>query len=354
MGNILIILDFLHRVLNIWLSVSVDSLVLQRLSAAMTNAVFILSRHDDDDESARDGEPEKLLIRIYGEGIESILNREEELIWFAKMSDARAGPQLLATFENGRIEEYIESVTLTPEMMRNPDSSDEIARTLAKFHSLSVSDDSHGSVLWSRLENWKEEAQKSFHLLMKRLQQSQFNHHKMALLERIDAFNIFHERPDCQLDALGSGFFEHLKSLNSPLVPCHNDLQHGNILLSLENEDIVFIDYEYGGMNYAAYDIANHFCEWASDFSEANPNPHIMDFFAQYPSRESQTRFIQAYLGGKASEEVINRWIYSIEEFKEISHLLWAYWGIVQAGVSSIDFDYLGYSLMRLEAMRKL
>ena len=142
------------------------------------------------------------------------------------------------------------------------------------------------------------------------------------------------------------------RSESSPIVTCHNDLQHGNILLTDRNR-IVFIDFEYGGINYAAFDIANHFCEWASDFTEANPLPHLMDFKQKYPNLEEQDRFIRAYLEGTENDEAaVMRLICAVEEFKEISHLLWAYWGIIQASTSKIEFDYLGYALNRLEAMK--
>ena len=53
----------------------------------------------------------------------------------------------------------------------------------------------------------------------------------------------------------------HLDKFESPLVLCHNDLLLGNILYD-ENSNVVhFIDFEYAGPNYQAYDIANHFNE---------------------------------------------------------------------------------------------
>ena len=44
------------------------------------------------------------------------------------------------------------------------------------------------------------------------------------------------------------------------VVFCHNDLLGGNVLFSEERGDVVLIDYEYAACNYAAFDIANHFC----------------------------------------------------------------------------------------------
>lgn len=56
---------------------------------------------------------------------------------------------------------------------------------------------------------------------------------------------------------------EKLTKLNNPIVFCHNDLLLGNILHEKNSHSIEFIDFEYAGPNYQAYDIANHFCEFA-------------------------------------------------------------------------------------------
>ena len=49
----------------------------------------------------------------------------------------------------------------------------------------------------------------------------------------------------------------------TPLVVCHNDILLNNILYEAEKDAIHIIDYEYLGANPAAYDIANHFAEYA-------------------------------------------------------------------------------------------
>lgn len=339
--NLMLILKFIQRILQIWLHVPIESIRMKRLSAAMTNTVYIISNSDCNLNSS---EPGKILLRIYGEGVDNILNRSDELHWFVKLSKARAGPRLLATFQNGRIEEYIESVTLTPKMMRDPEVSGLIAKAISKFHELEVEADE--VVLWKRVEAWRHEARKAYKSLLKRFSDDS---EIQFVLKRIKEHLIFDEREFHEENGKFKGNFDKLLRYNFPVVPCHNDLQHGNILLNDENK-IVLIDYEYGGMNYAAYDIANHFCEWASDFTEDNTTPHIMNFDTHYPNIQERENFLRVYLGDDSAD--IQIWLDAVEDFKEISHLLWGYWGIIQATNSSIDFDYLGYSLMRLEAMK--
>ena len=89
----------------------------------------------------------------------------------------------------------------------------------------------------------------------------------------------------------------HVEALNMKSVFSHNDLLLQNIVVT-ENQGLIllakpnfemchlralclldrafFIDYEYGAFNYEAYDIANHFNEWAGirefSFPDLNSN----------------------------------------------------------------------------------
>jgi thiamine kinase-like enzyme len=55
----------------------------------------------------------------------------------------------------------------------------------------------------------------------------------------------------------------HLEKFRSPLVLCHNDLLLGNIIYDERSNVVHFIDFEYAGPNYQAYDIANLFNEFS-------------------------------------------------------------------------------------------
>ena len=51
--------------------------------------------------------------------------------------------------------------------------------------------------------------------------------------------------------------------MDSPVVLCHNDLLLTNILFNEKENKVTFIDFEYASQNYQAFDIANHFAEFA-------------------------------------------------------------------------------------------
>jgi aminoglycoside phosphotransferase (APT) family kinase protein len=54
-----------------------------------------------------------------------------------------------------------------------------------------------------------------------------------------------------------------LCSVGSPIVFCHNDLLLANIIHNANKSTVTFIDYEYSNYNYQAFDIGNHFAEFA-------------------------------------------------------------------------------------------
>lgn len=56
-----------------------------------------------------------------------------------------------------------------------------------------------------------------------------------------------------------------IEIIDSPIVFAHNDLLLGNILVDHIDNQVSFIDYEYAAFNFQAYDIGNHFDEFAGN-----------------------------------------------------------------------------------------
>jgi len=86
---------------------------------------------------------------------------------------------------------------------------------------------------------------------------------------------------------LFKGYQEFWRSLvprDGQIVLSHNDAQENNILASLaDNEQIILIDYEYGGWNPMAIDLANYFNECTCD----NAHPKgvgIKYYLSNFPS----------------------------------------------------------------------
>ncbi|KAL6590804.1 kinase-like domain-containing protein, partial [Neocallimastix sp. 'constans'] len=111
-----------------------------------------------------------------------------------------------------------------------------------------------------------------------------------------------------------------LDEISSPLAFCHCDLLYGNLIYHKDengNDDVTFIDYEYGSINPRGFDIGNHFNEFAG--KEDVTEKEIEDIYRE------------------------------VNKFALLSHFYWGVWSILQAKYSQIDFDYSSYAVLKLD-----
>lgn len=113
-----------------------DSIDVERLSGALTNAVYVVSPPAGLVNTLEPGKkpPAKLLLRIYGAQVENIIDRQNELSVLRRLARKKIGPRLLGTFENGRFEEYFNATALTPSTLREPYTSRKIAKRMRELH----------------------------------------------------------------------------------------------------------------------------------------------------------------------------------------------------------------------------
>jgi len=128
---------------------------------------------------------------------------------------------------------------------------------------------------------------------------------------------------------------------------CHNDLLAANILYDSSNHKLQLIDFEYGGLNYCAFDIANHFNEFAGGTDDGKPN------YTLFPPQEFQTQFCQTYLeetSDKVTDEDVQDLVKNVQGFVLVNHLYWGLWGVNQAATEGCEeFDYLLYAHNRFQ-----
>ncbi len=99
--------------------------------------------------------------------------------------------------------------------------------------------------------------------------------------------------------------------------PCHNDLLIGNFL---DDGQIRVLDWEYAGMGDVAFDLANFAVNQA--FSDAQDGILLEAYYGEATAaRTARLRLMKA-----------------MSDFRE------AMWGIVQIGISQLDFDFRGYA----------
>jgi thiamine kinase-like enzyme len=105
--------------------------------------------------------------------------------------------------------------------------------------------------------------------------------------------------------------------------PCHNDLLNANFLLA--GDRVMIVDYEYAGMGNPYFDLAN-FCV----------NNGL--------GPEAQERMLDHYFG-----EVTRAHRGRLCLMRIVSDFREAMWGVVQQGLSTLDFDYVGYTERHLD-----
>ncbi|KAG7590091.1 Protein kinase-like domain superfamily [Arabidopsis suecica] len=312
--------EALQAIASEWEDV-IDSKALQviPLKGAMTNEVFQIKW-----PTREKGPSRKVLVRIYGEGVEIFFDREDEIRTFEFMSKHGHGPLLLGRFGNGRIEEFLHARTLSACDLRDPEISGRIATRMKEFHGLEMPGVKK-ALLWDRLRNWLTACK------------------RLASPEEAKSFRL--DVMEMEINLLEKSLFNNDENIGF----CHNDLQYGNIMMDEETKAITIIDYEYSCYNPVAYDIANHFCEMAADYH--TETPHIMDY-SKYPGVEERQRFLKTYMsysGEEPSYTMVEKLLEDVEKYTLASHLTWGLWGIISEHVNEIDFDYMEYARQRFE-----
>ncbi|KAH1253882.1 putative choline kinase 2 [Glycine max] len=273
------------------------------LKGAMTNEVFQIKWPTMTGELSR-----KVLVRMYGEGVDVFFDRDNEIHTFEFMSKNGQGPRLLGRFTNGRVEEFIHARTLSASDLRDPSISALIAAKMKEFHDLDMPGEKKVH-LWDRLRNWLSEAK------------------RLSSPKEVEAFYL--DTIDKEISILE----KELSGSHQQIKFCHNDLQYGNIMLDEETNSVTIIDYEYASYNPVAFDIANHFCEMAANYH--TEEPHILDY--------------NKYPGEQPSDSEVEQLLQEIEKYTLANHLFWGVWGIISAQVNTIDFDYKEYAKQRFQ-----
>lgn len=342
--------------MSIWLELTIDDFFLVQMTGAMTNSVLSVNVQPESKYKLASGQPSRLLLRIYGQGIDWMFSRKRELECTLKLAEAGIAPKWLGIFGNGRFEEYIENISMSAMMMREPKTSRKIARKLFYLHakldaiqSSGSSDAGQSSVLWKRLSSWRGNALEAINELMKNSESANSEPLTPGSNNSLTSILVMGVlSPEFDLEIKQQKAF--CKSVSSPLVLCHNDLHQGNIMLRASDKSIILVDFEYASLSPRGFDIANHFCEWAADYQKEIPDD--LDYEDFFPDKEEQMNFIMAYcseatqVGLSIDPDTLFQ---EVQAYIPISHLLWGHWGIIQACKSYIAFDYMKFSLQRFQ-----
>jgi len=108
-----------------------------------------------------------------------------------------------------------------------------------------------------------------------------------------------------------------------PAQPCHNDLLNANFIRSPAG--IRIVDWEYAGMGDRFFDLANFSVN--HELSEAESDSLLDAYFGQVTDEAREHLRLMRFMS----------------DFRE------AMWGVVQQGISKLDFDYEDYASRHFE-----
>jgi len=313
--------DVCRTLIKRWSGLNNSQFKVERVSGGITNLLLKVSVKNEHEEDV------PVTVRVFGPNTDVVIDRERELQAICYLSAAGFGAKLLGVFENGMVQSFIDACTLTPTDMSKPKLAAEIARQLRKFHEMEIPG-SKDPQLWTDIFKFLDKASSlRFEDTAKQAKYASISFDELR--EEAMSLKVL---TDC---------------LNAPIVFAHNDLLSGNLMLSEKEEKLYLIDFEYGSYNFRGYDIANHFNEYAGFECD----------YSLYPDKDSQYHFFRHYLSPDnpelASESELEVIYVETNCYALASHLYWAFWAIVQAKYSPINFDYLEYYFLRYNEYRK-
>ncbi|VDN03022.1 unnamed protein product [Thelazia callipaeda] len=277
-------------------------------------------------------EKERLLIRIYGNNTSKIIDRTKEIMNWLFLASHGCAAEVYARFSNGIISGFIPGNTLTVDNICDENIVTNTCKSLSKMHKLRPDTGSETKpVLLFKIRQYLANFSDKYE---DENQQLQFdNFFKQNEISFVN-----------DMERLG----EIIDQQQFRIVFCHNDLLIHNIIHDKKTGSVSFIDFEYADYNYQAFDIANHFCEYAG----------VENFdYSRCPDEEYKriwiTKYLNFFLERNPTEHEINSLLHGCNVFEAASHFFWALWALVQSQISTINFDYLAYAIQRYQLFQK-
>lgn len=327
----------------------------EQLTDGITNTI-IKATPKKSGQSKKDADREAALIRVYGNGTDYMIDREVELLAHDMLAKKGIAAPLLARFENGFMCNFIPGDPTNPEDFHNPDTYRQIAKTLGQWHAtLPISVLIKNSSPDSAREPDKHAAPSQDGKQPRPVPNLWTNAERWIGLLPNDTGELQERNEQYKRElAWLSEMFGDIAGLNGQdYVFSHTDLLCANVIIEGTADDkmadraVTFIDYEYAKPAPQAFDIANFFAEWAGPDGE----------LSWMPSQSQRRDFIERYVksfreqssGNQSDVEKDVSQIYDqVDLFRGLPGFYWGIWGLIQASISDIDFDYPAYAERRL------
>jgi thiamine kinase-like enzyme len=242
---------------------------------------------------------ESFVLRIGGKGTELLgIDRSVEHAASLAAAEAAVGPEVVAFVEpeGYLVTRFLEGRPIPPEEMRTGERIREVAPVLRRIHERAAIPGRFDS--FEVVEAYRATAEE----------------HGV----RVPAgFHIAKERADEIQHARGP----------QPLRPCHNDLLNANFID--DGASIRIVDWEYAGMGDVFFDLANFSIN--HEFGEDENRALLEEYFGEARPSEVAALILMRFMS----------------DFRE------AMWGVVQQGISELDFDFEAYASEHFERLER-
>ncbi|KAM0520211.1 hypothetical protein ACHAPE_003491 [Trichoderma viride] len=333
-----------------------DDIEFIRFTDGITNTL-LKAVHRQPGLSKAEVDRDAVLLRAYGNGTAVIIDREREAANHELLMKHGLAPELLARFANGMLYRFVPGTVAQAKDLSDPALIAAVARRLAQWHATvpclpdsaikgkapaadgsSEEDDSRKAMivkaaagkpipnLWSTMQKW----------ILALPTETEQQRERQALLQR-------------ELEEMVEKLSQRPGLGHNGLVFAHCDLLSANIIIHREpgqELSVSFIDYEYATPSPAAFDISNHFAEFAGYDCD----------YAAIPTRSQRYAFIREYIAAYAKlsatpmdvQEETDKLMREVEVFRGVPGFYWGIWALIQATISHIAFDYASYAELRL------
>ncbi|KAF4993488.1 hypothetical protein FDECE_13388 [Fusarium decemcellulare] len=323
--------------------------------------------------SKLDVDRDAILLRAYGHGTAILIDREREAENHELLMRHGLATQLLARFKNGMLYRYILGTVARAQDLSDPPILSAIARRLAQWHATvpcladpnHARDDRHVNGNTNGHVNGNGCSPVNGHVNGEKARQDMIDNaapgkpppNMWTILQKwIFALPTDTDAQRQKQALLQRELEEQVKKLSqrpglgkNGLVFAHCDLLCANVIIHRDGDAVPtvdFIDYEYATPSPAAFDVANHFAEWAG---------YDCDYSA-VPRQDQRLAFVREYIKTYFSltgetvdeEEEVHKLMEEVDAYRGVPGFYWGIWSQIQAVISQIDFDYAQYAELRL------
>ena len=305
------------------------------VTGGLTNSLFLLKIESNKDIASIPSNPTCCLLRVFA----NIWSQDEiamNNLVTAVLAERGIGPKIYGILpgNQGRLEEFYESRQLhTSELVLHFDT---IADMAGRFNRQTLPIPKNDNFLVNSMQRFLEK----------------INSSPIKVEANIQKIEELRSQLDWKLEI--QWIEGYLRSVGSPLLPCHNDLNETNFLL-LTDGQLKLIDFEFCSYNYRGFELAQLYYECSITMTHPD-YPYFKHTPGDYPTHEERRGFVTKYLNTFQPESIhgeaeIDCVVSEVEKMKLSVDLYWALWALAMAFTDN-RFPYPEYAQLRIQLYR--